>query len=102
LLLTVALCATHLAKANSVVFYWAGHDSATDAWLTGTVTFATANYDPITGNCLTGGCELTIDIVNTAPAAVTGNNDELGGIYFNIKQGTTTSTGGTAPAPSRS
>jgi hypothetical protein len=91
-----------MARANTIAFTWAGQDSVTGASLTGTVTFAVTNYDTTTGICNTGGCQLSIAIVNTAPAAVTGNNDEPGGIYFNIRQGTTSSpTGGSAPGLSR-
>jgi len=62
------------------------------------VTFGVTNYDTTTGNCLSGGCELTIEIEDTSPQAANSNPDMLDGLYFNIRQGTTSSqTAGTSP-----
>lgn len=90
---------SNYARANTVVFTWSAIDSANSNYpLKGQVTFGITNVGS-NGQCLSGGCELTIDMINTSTVATNANQELLDGLYFNIKEGTIGPTGGTTPGP---
>ena len=90
--LFLALTPWKPARANTVLFTWAGNYNSGGQIhsLDGSVTFETVSNG-------VGGYNLAITLTNTSPEPTPGPDWILDGLYFNIQQGTTSGAGGTSP-----